>query len=30
MRSAKELCAMLITRGIKTLTDDEEDNVVDY
>ena len=30
MRSAKELCAMLITRGIKTLTEDEEDVVVDY
>jgi len=30
MRSAKELCAMLITRGISTLTEDEEDVVVDY
>lgn len=30
MRSAKELCAMLITRGIKTLSEDEEDVVVDY
>lgn len=30
MRSAKELCAMLITRGIKTLSEDEEDVVIDY
>jgi len=29
-RSAKELCAMLITKGLKTLTDDEEEVVVDY
>ena len=28
--SAKELCAMLITRGVKNLTDEEEDVVVDY
>ncbi len=30
MKSAKELCAMLITRAIKDLGEDEEDVVVDY
>ncbi len=30
MRNAKELCAMLITRQLKTLSEDEEDVVVDY
>jgi len=30
MRNAKELCAMLITRSIKDLTEDEEEIVVDY
>ena len=30
MRSAKELCAMLITRSLKELTEEEEDVVVDY
>ena len=29
-RSAKELCAMLITRGINTLNEEEADVVVDY
>lgn len=28
--SAKELCAMLITRGVKSLTEEEEEVVVDY
>jgi len=30
MRSAKELCALLITRGLKDLGEDEEEIVVDY
>ena len=30
MKSAKELCAMLITRAIKDLGEDEEEVVVDY
>jgi hypothetical protein len=30
MRNAKELCSLLITRGIKNLSEDEEDIVVDY
>jgi hypothetical protein len=30
MRSAKELCALLITRGLKDLNEDEEEVVVDY
>jgi hypothetical protein len=30
MRSAQELCALLITKGIKNLSDDEEEIVVDY
>jgi len=30
MRSAQELCALLITRGVKSLSDDEEEIVVDY
>ena len=29
-RSAKELCALLMTKGIKSLNDDEEDIVYDY
>jgi len=30
MRSAKELCALLITRGLKELGEEEEEVVVDY
>lgn len=30
MRSGKELCSMLITRGIKTLSEEEEEVVVDF
>ena len=30
MRSAKELCAMLITRSLKGLNEDEEEIIVDY
>ena len=30
MRSAKELCALLITRGLKELNEEEEEVVVDY
>lgn len=30
MRSAKELCALLITRGIRDLSEEEEEVVVDY
>ena len=30
MRSAKELCSMLITRSLKDLNEDEEDIVIDY
>lgn len=30
MRSAKELCALLITRGLKDLGEEEEEIVVDY
>lgn len=30
MRSAKDLCAMLITRSLKSLNDDEEEAVADY
>ena len=30
MSKAKELCALLLTRGLKTLSSDEEDTVVDY
>lgn len=30
MRNAKELCAMLITRSLKDLNEDEEEIVVDY
>lgn len=29
-RNAKELCAMLITRSLKDLNDEEEEIVVDY
>lgn len=29
-KSAKELCAMLITRALKDLNEDEEEIVVDY
>ncbi len=30
MKSAKELCSLLITRGLSELTDEEEEIVVDY
>jgi len=30
MKTAKELCGLLITRGLASLTEDEEDVVVDY
>ena len=29
-KNAKELCAMLITRSLKDLNEDEEEIVVDY